>query len=159
MINENEAPREPHSKDYWIRKVIRLFTLMGNVFPQFLLISALIAFVDIYIGLKLALVWAMGYGLNLILKNTIKKLRPPKEHAKVRVKGYSLPSGHAFMSTVTYLGICLFFEFNIVAKVALATVPFLLGLSRLYLKVHDIYDICAGWGFSILYLYIFLQVA
>jgi membrane-associated phospholipid phosphatase len=158
LIEKNEAQQKPHSKEYWIRKIIRLFTLTGNVFPQFLLISALIAFVDVYIGLKLALVWAMGYGLNLILKNTIKKSRPPKEHAKVHVKGYSLPSGHAFMSTVTYLGICLFFDFNIAAKIALATVPFLLGLSRLYLKVHDIYDICAGWGFGILYLYIFLQV-
>jgi len=146
-------------RDYIIRKIIRLFTLAGNIFPQFLLISALIAFVNVFTGLKLALVWIMGYGLNLLLKNTIKKLRPPKNLAKVHVDGYSLPSGHAFMSTVTYLGICLFFDFPLYAKFLLASLPFLLGLSRLYLKVHDIYDICAGWGFGILYLYIFLQIS
>lgn len=147
------------NKDYIIRKIIRIFTLTGNIFPQFLLISALIVFADVYIGLKLALVWIMGYGLNLLLKNTIKKLRPPKEFAKVHVNGYSLPSGHAFMSTVTYLGICLFFDFPLAVKIVIASFPFLLGLSRLYLKVHDIYDICAGWGFGILYLYIFLQIS
>jgi len=147
------------TRDYILRKIIRIFTLAGNIFPQFLLISALIVFADVYIGLKLAIVWVMGYGLNLILKNTIKKLRPPREHAKVRVKGYSLPSGHAFMSSVTYFSICLFFDFPLGLKIGVATLPLLIGLSRLYLKVHDIYDICAGWGFAILYLYIFLQIS
>lgn len=138
------------NKRYYI---IRSFTLIGNLFPQFLVLCFLSFFIDFEKGAYLTSVWFFGYATNLLLKNIIKKPRPDKENAKVNVKGYSLPSGHAFMSTVFFYSMAYFFDFSLPILIIFLIMPILLGLSRLYLKVHDIWDIVSAWCFAGLYLY------
>lgn len=133
--------------------MIRSFTLIGNLFPQFLVLCFLTFFINFEKGAYLSSVWFFGYATNLFLKNAIRKPRPNKENAKVKVKGYSMPSGHAFMSTVFFYSLVYFFDFSFPLQIIFLLIPIFLGLSRLYLKVHDIWDILSAWGFAGLYIY------
>jgi undecaprenyl-diphosphatase len=134
-------------------KIIRNFTLIGNMFPLLVLGAILTFLVDFEAGAKLMAVWFVGYLINLILKNTIRKPRPNSGTHRVQVKGYSFPSGHAFISLTFYFSLVRFFEIPAPYSYIIWSLPFLLGLSRLYLKVHDVYDITGGWLFSFLYFY------
>ena len=133
--------------------LIRFFTLIGNLFPQFLVLCFLTFFINFEKGAYLSSVWFFGYATNLLLKNSIKKPRPNQKFAKVPVKGYSMPSGHAFMSTVFFYSIIYFFDISFPLKIIFLLMPIFLGLSRLYLKVHDIWDILFAWLCAGLYLY------
>ncbi|MCH2228036.1 MAG: phosphatase PAP2 family protein [Candidatus Caenarcaniphilales bacterium] len=139
--------------------LIRSFTLIGNLFPQFLVLCFITFFVDFDKGAYISSIWFFGYAVNLLLKNTIRKARPSSENAKVSVKGYSLPSGHAFMSTVFFFTVSSFFIFPVYVDYLCTLVPIFLGLSRLYLKVHDHWDIIAGWFFALAYLFLFSKTA
>lgn len=97
-------------------------------------------------------VWFFGYLLNLLLKNTIRKPRPNAGKHKVKVDGYSFPSGHAFISFTFYFSLVEIFEINNPWSWFIMSLPFLLGLSRLYLKVHDFVDVSCGWLFAYLYI-------
>lgn len=72
--------------------------------------------------------------------------------------GYSFPSGHANMVTILCLSayIYIFSKAESVhkRKVMLALmifIPFIVGVSRVYLNAHWVSDVIAGWFFGILW--------
>ena len=77
------------------------------------------------------------------------------------VPGLSFPSGHAFMS-LTFFGLIIYFVYRDVGNkwikwtviVFLMCIIFLVGLSRVYLRVHYASDVIAGFCFGILSLVI-----
>jgi membrane-associated phospholipid phosphatase len=77
------------------------------------------------------------------------------------VPGLSFPSGHAFMS-LTFFGLIIYFVYRDVASKwikwtvisFLILIIFLVGLSRVYLRVHYSSDVIAGFCFGILSLVI-----
>ena len=97
--------------------------------------------------------------LNLLLKNIFQRTRPFFLHAYLVDTGYSFPSGHAMISLAFYgalaiLAVMMFKSRR--AKILIVICAFLLsaliGFSRLYLGVHFLTDILAGWSLSILWL-------
>lgn len=110
-------------------------------------------FIDFDAAFICACIGGGSYGLNYIIKNSIKRPRPnPKSH-KVNVKGYSFASGHAVSSLAFYFSIVKYFGIHGLVACILMTLPFLLGLSRLYLKVHYPSDVIGGWLISYCYIY------
>ncbi len=90
--------------------------------------------------------------LLLVLKVAVHRIRPVSGASLISAGGWSFPSGHAMMSVVFY-GMILYFALRNVSSWRLrvfmvmttAFIIFLLGLSRIYLQVHYMSDILAGY--------------
>lgn len=132
---------------------IRYLTFFGNLFPQFL-ICVLLLFIDFEAGYKVGSIWFWGYAINFCIKNTVKRKRPDESLWRIiKVNGYSFPSGHSVMSLILYPSIVFHFGITSPWSYAFYAMPLALGLTRLYLRVHYVSDVLAGWIIGILYLY------
>jgi len=88
------------------------------------------------------------------LKDAVARPRPPE--GLVETRGNAFPSGHATYATV-YAWISIILALRIrpgmsrASAIALAgvAVTVLIGLSRVYLDVHYMSDVFAGWGLGI----------
>lgn len=141
----------------WARGFYYL-TILANFWP--------IVFVNLG-GIGLALLWRKGTlaiswslvvmgGLILYegLKVLISRDRPEIDlrDANIVVMTKSFPSGHAVMATVTYGILCYFllgrarsrFVRGLVATLGVLLI-LLIGLSRIYLRVHYLTDVVAGF--------------
>ncbi len=104
------------------------------------------------LSLYVTVTGSMSGVLNLLLKEIFARTRPDLAEALRRATGYSFPSGHAMGSMVVFGSLAY-----VVARVhgrwrpRSATIAVLLssivavGLSRVYLGVHWISDIAAGY--------------
>ena len=109
-----------------------------------------------YAGLIVA-VSVGGYVIRTALKLAIDRPRPSPELVEVieQADGSSFPSGHVMFFTV-FLGMLAFMLLsNVKPGVtrwlglgAMATLMALVGLSRIYLGVHWLGDVLAGYAFS-----------
>ena len=135
--------------------VVRTFTLLGNIFPQFITCMMLCA-IDFERGFYITGLWGWAYAMNLIIKNTVRKARPDQALRRIKVKGYSFASGHSVTSLALYFSIAKFFWNELVLMpqllVLVLAMPFLLGLSRIYLRVHFWEDVIGGWIIAYMYL-------
>jgi membrane-associated phospholipid phosphatase len=133
----------------------RVLTDVGS--PSVALALALVVCVALYRRRRLVdaalvpLVLGGAELLNLILKLSFHRERP--EVAFVHLDTYSFPSGHAMISTAAY-GAFVYLAWGRVrtprARLALVsgTVGFvaLIGFSRMYLGVHYLSDVLAGFA-------------
>ena len=111
------------------------------------------------------LVLASGVGGVVIvsLKALFARERPLDK--LIEAHGYSFPSGHAFASTVFY-GMALYLVWRLTERtwaraIAAAVCPLLIvavGLSRVYLNVHYLTDVLAGWLAGVAWLVAVLAV-
>lgn len=95
---------------------------------------------------------ASGVGGLIVtgLKILFQRGRPLEQ--VIPAHGYSLPSGHAFAATVFY-GFLIYLVFRFTDRVGLRVlaaavglaVILAVGLSRVYLNVHYLTDVVAGW--------------
>ena len=100
------------------------------------------------------------------LKNIIQRARP--ENALIESSNFSFPSGHLTL-TIVFLGslIYLFTKGKTRKNAIIITIPIILivGLTRIYLRIHFLTDVIAGialgsliiWGMIILYKNYFLR--
>ena len=104
------------------------------------------------LSLYVAVTGSMSGVINLLLKELFARSRPDLAEALRRASGYSFPSGHAMGSMVVF-GSLAYVMARIHGRWRLrsATIAALLssilavGLSRVYLGVHWISDIAAGY--------------
>lgn len=110
---------------------------------------------------------AINLGLSALVNFTIKQIiqRPrPVEHRIIDESGYSLPSGHSMVSMAFY-GFLIYLIYKNVKNKYLKTVLIVLltiliisiGVSRIYLGVHYVSDVLAGFLVAIAYLVIFIH--
>lgn len=100
-----------------------------------------------------------GSILGQVIKFSIHRERPIAEHQLIEATGFSFPSGHSMMSAIFY-GLMIYFvlksRFNsritMVLIAFLGALIFLIGLSRIYLEVHYLSDVLAGFVGGIFYL-------
>lgn len=94
--------------------------------------------------------------VNLILKNIFARPRPDVLRL-VKETSYSFPSGHSMINAALYTIIILLIlkQSNlklrkIIISLALVLLFVLIGISRVYLGVHYLGDVVAGWTLGIL---------
>ena len=140
----------------WVEVMFRDLTSLGSPSVLALVTIAAVGYLwlDRKRGTALFLVLAVpgGAALETLLKLGFARPRPELVSHLVDVNSFSFPSGHATMSTITYLTLGV-----LLARVqerrrmklyllAVATlVALLVGVSRIYLGVHWPTDVLAGW--------------
>jgi membrane-associated phospholipid phosphatase len=100
-----------------------------------------------------------GILLNNLLKIMIHRPRPLSETTLVTVYGWSFPSGHAMNSMIFYgiIAYLLVREIRswgakaVIIMIALCVVV-IIGLSRIYLQVHYLSDVIAGFAGGLFWL-------
>lgn len=108
-------------------------------------------------ALQLVLASGLGGFVVLGLKHTFTRPRPAEQ--VIQATGYSFPSGHAFAAMVFY-GTLLTIVWQITDKavwrlLAAVVCPLMilaLGASRLYLNVHYLTDVVAGFASGLVWL-------
>jgi membrane-associated phospholipid phosphatase len=83
--------------------------------------------------------------LNLLLKNIFQRSRPAFTLAYQVETGFSFPSGHAM---IAYLAFALLKSRRgkVLVGIGAVVLSAIIGFSRLYLGVHYLTDVLAGWA-------------
>ena len=109
----------------------------------------------------LALVLAVAGGalLNIIIKHLIHRQRPIFEDPILTLTSYSFPSGHAMGSTLLYgmlaaivIGHTRDWRLHALATVCASSVVAMICFSRIYLGVHYLSDVIAGFLAGVVWL-------
>ena len=117
-----------------------------------------------WFSIRVAAIALSSLLLMLVLKKLFRRKRPLSPLLKA-VKGLSFPSGHAIMA-VTFYGLIIYILFHSVENAALRylftalliILILLIGFSRIYLRVHYISDVTAGFIIGLVWLLISLAV-
>lgn len=148
-----------------ITNILRIITNLGGFLYIFIIcIGLLIFYKNKRDLLDLYLIIIISTLLNRIIKSIFARPRPNLVHL-VTEDSYSFPSGHA-MASMTFYGyiIYLVWKSNMSKRKKIILTSFLsililvIGYSRIYLNVHYISDVIAGFMFSIILLYTFINV-
>lgn len=119
------------------------------------------------VGVVLALLWrswlpllvvALGWGgivmINTVVKDLVGRDRPPSATAVLGEHGFSFPSGHTTATTVVWLLSAWLLDRWVVDRRLLGRVAvwsgavlmiISVGVTRVYLGVHFLSDVLAGW--------------
>jgi undecaprenyl-diphosphatase len=144
----------------WREERLTLFlifiTHVGNTTGYLVIMAILVAYFLIRhrswkFILQTVVVLLLATLSNIALKEVFNRTRPDIEHL-VAVHSLSYPSGHA-MSAMGFYGFLIFltarYKMNLLLKFSLifvlASLIFLIGLSRVYLGVHFPSDVVAGF--------------
>jgi membrane protein DedA with SNARE-associated domain/membrane-associated phospholipid phosphatase len=139
-----------------VTKIMIVITQLGE-WTTILLISLPMT---IYMLIKRRIGVAIGYvtavagggGLDVLLKHAIRRERPVIDINLIQVGGFSFPSGHAMLSAV-FFGMIAYFliryfrswRTHLFIVISTTFMIFLIGFTRLYLQVHYLSDIIAGY--------------
>jgi len=159
--------------DIWINEKISLLwnpllnsimIFITNVGSAWFIVPAAILMLIFFIRNKkwrysLLLIFSLSGGkiLEVFTKHVIARHRP--EHGLIFIDGYSFPSGHATASIIFFAILAYYLKNHIQRKslkisliLLCITITFLIGFSRVYLKVHWFSDIIAGFALGMFWL-------
>jgi len=150
--------------------LILLMTLITNVGSGIMFYLIMLVVVGYFIYVRrwkkiFILVSSLIIGglLVTLFKDGLARLRP--SDALLDVGGFSFPSGHATMRLILFGGLLYCFKdeisdavWRLVFMITMVMLIFLIGFSRIFLAVHWMSDVLAGWflGLGVLLLMIFL---
>jgi undecaprenyl-diphosphatase len=185
LISLTDSVREGHTQNFdnrvivwfvhhpgppWLQDVGRDLTALGGVAVLTLFTLAVTGYLLIARkrGAALMVLIAVLGGLMIgsVLKKLVDRDRPPREYQAAYVFTHSFPSGHSMLSAVTYLtlGALLaqvtrgrWLRLYLIGVSLVLT--FLVGLSRVYLRVHWPTDVLAGWTAGLIWSILCLLVA
>lgn len=145
--------------------VMEAFTLLGSHYflvPANLSIAAFAYFLrqDTWFAIKTFAVASSSLLIMFGLKLLFTRPRPLTPLLQ-DVSGYSFPSGHAFMS-FTFFGLLIYVVYNKIENISirwvaiaiLLLITIMVGSSRIYLRVHYVTDVLAGFSLGVMWLVI-----
>jgi len=140
----------------------RIYTFTGSVYFMIIIsVLALIFMKDKKRALALAICLTIVGLLNLFVKLAVARPRP--DYGLIEESGKSFPSGHAMIS-MGYYGFLIYLSqgmrrwAKLSASIILPIAIILLGISRVYLGVHYMSDVIAGWSLGFVILVIFVLI-
>ncbi len=145
--------------------VIKMITNFGGAMVlSITTLLLLIIIKDKKIGVGILINLCTATGLNLILKSLLQRPRPT-EFRIINETGYSFPSGHSMISMAFY-GFIIYLIYEKVKNkyikwtsiTLLSILIVMIGFSRIYLGVHYVSDVLAGFLFSIAYLIVYIGI-
>jgi membrane-associated phospholipid phosphatase len=150
-------------------EVMEGFTFLGKyqfLVPAHLLLTAWFLFIrkHTWYTIKVPVVGLSSGLMMLGLKDLFDRPRPLTPLLEP-VAGLSFPSGHALCS-MTFFGLLIYFTWKhmknkywkVIISVLLLMLVFMIGLSRVYLRVHHASDVIAGFAMGIIWLVISLRI-
>jgi membrane-associated phospholipid phosphatase len=137
----------------WAELFFRGVTMLGSEYFYVVLVAIWFWAVDKRGAILAVFVLIVSFVSNYWLKIIFKNPRPPVTNwlSGVNVSSYSLPSGHAQNSVVIWSWMGLKSRRWWMGVLSLALIG-LVGLSRVYIGVHWLGDVVAGWTVGILIL-------
>jgi undecaprenyl-diphosphatase len=148
-------PSEPLGP-YWLQAMARDITSLGGLAVLSLVTIASLGYLALtrqwsFAAMVMASVLG-GTAISSAVKLLIQRPRPSFSPEVIHLHDYSFPSGHSFLSAVTYLTLGILLarvQSRLTTKIYLLSlamgITILVGLSRLYLGVHWPSDVLAGW--------------
>jgi glycerophosphoryl diester phosphodiesterase len=123
---------------YWI-------TILGSEFAYLLLVTIVLWCVDRRVGKRLLLAVLVSTWISSVLKDALGMPRPSDEILRVMVDEWSagFPSGHAQLAA-TFWGFLAWHARTRLMTIAAFVMVIMISLSRLYLGVHYMYQVCGG---------------
>lgn len=149
-----------------ITGIVKAITHTGDAISVILICLGLIIIpkTKIKFGLPVSINVLVVEAINYTLKIIFSRERPNILRL-ITETSPSFPSGHAMISSAMYtmLSICVFRNVkNKKVKYTLITIfcilPFIIGMTRVYLGVHYITDVIAGWLLGISITFIVLAI-
>jgi undecaprenyl-diphosphatase len=130
------------------------FSLLGSEVLAGLMVVLMIVFGwqrrwGAVVGLLVTVVGAQM--LNNVLKDWFHRTRPAPVEGLIPAQAFSFPSGHAMVAAAFYLFVgylawqLLRGRTRVICAALLVLIALLIGLSRLYLGVHYLTDVVAGY--------------
>ena len=145
------------------------FTFLGThifLIPANLILVAYFLFIKKHrwYSIKIPVVALSSLVLMFSLKYLFRRSRPFTPLLE-QARGYSFPSGHALIS-FTFYGLLIYLIWQNVKNIwfkwlciiALALLVFVIGLSRVYLRVHYASDVIAGYCVGCMWLLLSLWI-
>ncbi len=141
----NFTAQSYHRKD--LIKFNRAVTRLGGVLVLTIAFTVLAVYffangMLMYAGIT-ALAGFGGVGMSELMKKIMKRPRPKNSLQKMR--SHSFPSGHVTMSTLFYGMLIFLFKPGFFATILLILLVILIAKSRVYLRVHWLSDVLAGF--------------
>jgi membrane-associated phospholipid phosphatase len=139
----------------WLELPMRFFTFLGYENFFFLVLPLIYWSIDARLGLGVALILTTSNYLNGIVKSIFAAPRPFWVSANVEPlsfeQTFGIPSGHA-QNAAALWGILAYGIKKRWAWITAFLFALLIGFSRLYLGMHFVQDVVAGWliGYAIL---------
>ncbi len=132
----------------WAKDIFKLITELGSNTIYLAVILVIFWGINKRFAKVTAIVVVGSSILNYWLKAVLKHPRPDPSLWLTSASNYSFPSGHAQSSTTFYgwLSIKIKKWWLLIGS---TTLIILVGMSRIYLGVHWLGDVLAGWGIGI----------
>jgi len=144
----------------WLELPMRFFTFLGSENFFFLVLPLIYWSIDAKLGLQVGLILATSNCLKPILKMSLVSPRPywisEQVKAFVAEGSFGIPSGHAQDAAAIWGVMAYGVRKRWVSIVAIVLI-FLIGFSRLFLGVHFVHDVLAGWLVGAVLLWVFTR--
>ncbi len=145
----------------WLVPVMQFFTFLGREEFFLLVMPALYWCLDARLGIRMGILLMISNAFGLILKLAFHSPRPywisSEVTAYTHESTFGVPSGHA-MNAATFWGLLATAINRFWGWVLMLIVIFLIGFSRLFLGVHYLLDVVAGWTLGFFLLWLFLRL-
>jgi len=157
------------ARSHSLDTIMELVTRLGDI-GVLIAVAVAAALFLLYIGKAksagIVCLSLLAYPINVAIKGGIERLRPTSTIVQIisPAGGFSFPSGHAMISMAVYgtvaylLWVYLRATWRGFIVTTAAIIILLIGISRIYLGVHWLTDVIAGWLGGLLLLLLLVQL-